>query len=136
MQPVISAEQMREIDRLTTEQYSIPSLLLMEAAATATFRTIASRFSEALHDKKGLILCGRGNNGGDGAALARSFARAGVHVDVVLFGRVSDIKGDARTNFEAVKQLASFRAGSDSLPSPLTFVECHSVAAWEALARP
>src|SRR5437588_12119191 len=115
MQSVISAGQMREIDQLTTEQYAIPSLLLMEAAATAVFRTIDSRFADTLRDKKALILCGRGNNGGDGAALARCFARAGVHVDVVLFGSISDTTEAGRVNFEAVKQLASFKAGSDSV---------------------
>jgi NAD(P)H-hydrate epimerase len=126
---------MREIDRLTVEQYATPSLLLMEAAATATLRAIAAKFPESLASKRARILCGRGNNGGDGAALAREFARVG-HVDVVLFGKVEDTKGDARTNFETVRRLASFAAGSSSLPSPLTFVECESVSAWEDLARP
>jgi hydroxyethylthiazole kinase-like uncharacterized protein yjeF len=127
---------MRQIDRLTVEQYAIPSLLLMEAAAAAALRSISSRLSEKLEGKKARILCGRGNNGGDGAALARAFWRAGVHTDVVLFGRIDDTKGDARTNFEAVRQLSSFNAGSSSLPSPLTFVECDSVAVWEEIARP
>ena len=127
---------MREIDRLTVEQYATPSLLLMEAAAAATLRAISSRFSGNLQGKKARILCGPGNNGGDGAALARELARVGVHADVVLFGRVEDTKGDARVNFEAVRRLASFAAGSSSLPSPLTFVECDSVSAWEDIARP
>ena len=127
---------MREIDRLTVEQYATPSLLLMEAAASATLRTISSRFSENLQGKKARILCGRGNNGGDGAALARELARVGVHTDVVLFGRVEDTKGDARVNFETVRRLASFEAGSSSRPSPITFVECDSVSGWEEMARP
>src|SRR2546422_2028250 len=126
---------MREIDRLTVEQYATPSLLLMEAAASATLLTISARFSENLEGKKARILCGRGNNGGDGAALARALARVGVHTDVVLFGRVEDTKGDARVNFETVRRLASFEAGSSSRPSPITFVECDSVSAWEEMAR-
>jgi ADP-dependent NAD(P)H-hydrate dehydratase / NAD(P)H-hydrate epimerase len=134
--PVISAEQMRDIDRRTVEQYATPSLLLMEAAAGATFRSIASHFSDQLEGKKARVLCGRGNNGGDGAALARALARGGVQTDVILFGRVEDTKGDARTNFEIAKQLSSFHAGSSSLPSPLTFLECDSVATWEEAARP
>jgi ADP-dependent NAD(P)H-hydrate dehydratase / NAD(P)H-hydrate epimerase len=127
---------MREIDHLTAEQYATPSLLLMEGAAAATLQVIASRFGENLEGKKARVLCGRGNNGGDGAALARQLARVGVHTDVVLFGRVADTKDDARTNFEAVKRLAGFDAGSISLPPPLSFVECTSVSAWENLARP
>jgi hydroxyethylthiazole kinase-like uncharacterized protein yjeF len=127
---------MREVDRLTVEQYATPSLLLMEAAAAATLRTIASKSSEDLKGKTARILCGPGNNGGDGAALARQLAAAGVHTDVILFGRVENTKGDAHTNFETVQRLASFEAGSSSLPYLLTFLECDSISAWEDLARP
>jgi len=127
---------MRVIDRLTVEQYATPSTLLMEAAASATLKSISSQFQENLQGKRALILCGRGNNGGDGAALARGLARAGVHTDVVLFGELKDTRGDARINFEAVRRLASFEAGSNSLPAALSFVECDSVQSWEAIARP
>lgn len=127
---------MREVDRLTVEQYATPSLLLMEAAASAALRAISAKFDDELSGKKARILCGPGNNGGDGAALARQLADVGAHVDVVLFGRVENTKADARTNFEAVKQLASFEAGSSSLASPITFVECESVGSWEDLASP
>ncbi|MDQ2856035.1 MAG: bifunctional ADP-dependent NAD(P)H-hydrate dehydratase/NAD(P)H-hydrate epimerase, partial [Acidobacteriota bacterium] len=82
MQPVITAAQMREVDRLTIEQYATPSLLLMEAAAAAALRAISSKFSQNLAGKKARILCGPGNNGGDGAALARQLAASGVHTDV------------------------------------------------------
>src|SRR5438045_3071262 len=99
---------MREIDRLTVEQYSTPSLLLMEAAAGAALRTITSKCSGSLAGKKARILCGPGNNGGDGAALARQMSEAGAHVDVVLFGQVENTKGDARTNFDTLRQLSSF----------------------------
>jgi hydroxyethylthiazole kinase-like uncharacterized protein yjeF len=136
VQPVITAAQMREVDRLTIEQYATPSLLLMEAAAAATLRTISSRFSEDLAGRKARILCGPGNNGGDGAALARQLAGAGVPTDVVLFGNIEQTKGDARINFEAAKRLASFEAGSTSQPSPITFVECDGISAWEELAGP
>ncbi|MCU1266728.1 MAG: yjeF C-terminal region, hydroxyethylthiazole kinaserelated/yjeF N-terminal region [Acidobacteria bacterium] len=136
VQPVITAAQMREVDRLTIEQYATPSLLLMEAAAAAILRTISSRFSEDLAGKKARILCGPGNNGGDGAALARQLAGAGVHTDVILFGRIEQTKDDARANFQAAKRLASFEAGSTSQPSPITFVECDGISAWEELAGP
>jgi hydroxyethylthiazole kinase-like uncharacterized protein yjeF len=135
MLKVISAEEMREIDRLTTAQYATPSLLLMEAAAGAAARAISSRFAGDMTRKTVRIFCGRGNNGGDGAALARALSFAGAHVDVVLFGRLEETKGDARTNFEIVRRLSSFEAGSHDLPSPLTFVECDAVSTWEKLAR-
>ncbi|HWW74731.1 MAG TPA: NAD(P)H-hydrate dehydratase, partial [Pyrinomonadaceae bacterium] len=74
----------------------------------------------------------RGNNGGDGAALARVLWTAGARADVLLFGRVEETKGDARANFEIVRRLAGFDAGSARLPSPLSFVECRDIPAWEA----
>ena len=83
MQPVLSAEQIRDIDRLTVENYHVPSLLLMEAAGGACLDAIQSRLDNDLTGKKALILCGRGNNGGDGAALARGLTRTGMHCTVV-----------------------------------------------------
>lgn len=136
VQPVLSAEQIREIDRLTVENYHTSSLLLMEAASGACMAAIRTRFNDDLADRKALILCGKGNNGGDGAALARAMSRAGMHCSVVLFGKLSETSGDARTNFESVARLASFEAGSPESPPPLTFIECESVAAWEHIAKP
>jgi ADP-dependent NAD(P)H-hydrate dehydratase / NAD(P)H-hydrate epimerase len=136
VQPVLSAEQIREIDRLTVENYQTSSLLLMEAASAACLEAIRTRLEGQLADKKALILCGKGNNGGDGAALARAMSRAGMHCSVVLFGKLSETTGDARTNFESVARLASFEAGSPESPPPLTFIECESVGAWEQLAKP
>lgn len=99
MQKVLTAEQMREVDRLTTERYGIPSILLMENAAHAVARVITEKLGGSVKDKSILILCGKGNNGGDGAALARILSLAGASIDVVLFGKVKDTKGDARINF-------------------------------------
>lgn len=127
---------MRQIDRLTVDNFETPSLLLMEAAADATLRAIASHFSGDLKNKKARVLCGPGNNGGDGAAVARALARTSVQTDVVLFGRVEDTKGDPRTNFEIVRRLASFEAGSSVMPSPLSFFESATVSDWEEVARP
>ncbi|HEU5460588.1 MAG TPA: NAD(P)H-hydrate dehydratase [Pyrinomonadaceae bacterium] len=135
MQPVLSAEQIREVDRLTVENYHVPSLLLMESASAACLDAIQLRLG-VLTSKKALILCGRGNNGGDGAALARALCRAGMHCAVVLFGKLSETTGDARTNFEAVSRLASFEAGSHESPPPLTFIECDGIPAWEQIAKP
>lgn len=135
MQPVLSADQIREVDRLTVENYHVPSLLLMEAASGACLDAIQARLKN-LTGKKALILCGRGNNGGDGAALARGLSRAGMHCAVVLFGKLAETIGDARSNFEAVSRLASFEAGSPQSPPPLTFIECDGIPAWEQIAKP
>jgi len=127
---------MREIDRLTVEDYHTTSLLLMESASAACLEAIRARFNGDLTGKRALVLCGKGNNGGDGAALARGLCRASVQCDVVLFGKFADTTGDAHTNFESVRRLASFEAGSAEAPAPLTFIECEDVSGWERIAKP
>jgi hydroxyethylthiazole kinase-like uncharacterized protein yjeF len=114
---------MREIDRLTTERYGTPSLVLMENAASAVVRVIVAAFSGDVAGKNVLVLCGRGNNGGDGAATARLLAHAGAQVRAILFGSIDDTRGDARTNFEALKSLAR-DASSTSITGTVRFATC------------
>lgn len=102
MQKVLTAEQMREVDRLTTTRYGIPSIILMENAAHAVARVITEKLGGSVKGKSILILCGKGNNGGDGAALARILGISGAFADVVLFGKVKDTNGDARINFNVL----------------------------------
>jgi ADP-dependent NAD(P)H-hydrate dehydratase / NAD(P)H-hydrate epimerase len=106
MQKILSTEEMREIDRLTTEKYGIPSLLLMENAAHAAAQAILKKTGGSVADKSVLIFCGKGNNGGDGAALARVLWTMGADVEVCLFGKLEDTKGDARTNFEILQKIS------------------------------
>lgn len=116
---------MREIDRLTTEKFNIPSFRLMESASTACFEAVRARFDGLLSGKTALVLCGKGNNGGDGAGLARLLVEAGVHCTVVLFGKVTETRGDARTNFDSVQRPAG---------SLLTFTECTDTSTWEKIS--
>ena len=116
---------MREIDRLTTERKGIPSFILMENAATATVRAVAERSWGGVAGKSILVLCGRGNNGGDGAATARLLALAGANVDVVLLGSIEDTRGDARINFESVQNPVS--------GATVKFFECRSDDEWKDL---
>src|SRR5688572_10071917 len=113
---------MRELDRVSIERYGIPSLVLMENAAAATARVIASASPEIANSSV-LVLCGRGNNGGDGAATARLLAHAGANVTAMLFGSIADTKGDARTNFEA---LASLAQDSSAAKGVVRLIECAS----------
>lgn len=99
MQKILTAEQMREVDRLTTERYGIPSILLMENAAHAVARVITDKLGGSVQGKSILILCGKGNNGGDGAALGRILSLSGAFVEVALFGKIKETRGDARINF-------------------------------------
>ncbi len=110
MQKVVTSEEMREIDRLTTEKYGIPSILLMENAAHAAARVITEKLGGSVAGKSFLILCGKGNNGGDGAAMARILWTLGADVFVYLLGKIDETKGDARTNFEITEQIAAVQS--------------------------
>lgn len=103
---VLTAAEMRGVDRLTTEKYGVPGLLLMENAAARCVKAIEKKFGSAT-GKRALIICGKGNNGGDGASLARLLHTRGAAVCALLLGRVDDARGDARTNFEIARALAS-----------------------------
>ena len=107
MRPILTAAQMREVDRLTTERYGIPSISLMENAALAVARVIKDRFGGSAEGRSILILCGKGNNGGDGAALGRLLAAENATVETLLFGNVAVTKGDARMNFERAGESAA-----------------------------
>src|SRR4051812_48050193 len=104
MQKVLTAEQMREVDRLTTERYGIPSILLMENAAHAVAEVVSEELGGSVAGRSIVILCGKGNNGGDGAALARILGMRGAHVDVLLLGKIKETAGDARVNFGVLCQ--------------------------------
>ncbi len=119
MQKVLTAAQMREVDRLTTEKFGIPSILLMENAAHAVARVITEKLGGSLDSKSVSVLCGTGNNGGDGAALARILWSQGADVYLYLFGRIDEAGGDARVNFEAVRCLDH----RDPPFSPYLFIE-------------
>jgi hydroxyethylthiazole kinase-like uncharacterized protein yjeF len=131
---IISTAEMREIDAQTTARYLVPSLLLMETAAQSSLRAILARFPCGLRKRRALVLCGRGNNGGDGAALARLLWLAGAQANVILFSRVEEAKADARTNFEITRSLSRFDAGTQTQPPPLSFTECLSDSQWEELS--
>ncbi|HBR57857.1 MAG TPA: bifunctional ADP-dependent NAD(P)H-hydrate dehydratase/NAD(P)H-hydrate epimerase, partial [Blastocatellia bacterium] len=123
MQKVITAAEMREVDRLTTEKYGIPSIILMENAAQAAARALIGEFGGNIRGKTAVILCGSGNNGGDGAALARILWTLGANCSVFLVGNLAKTKGDAFTNFNAVKTISEAKKNSDARENFLHFSE-------------
>jgi ADP-dependent NAD(P)H-hydrate dehydratase / NAD(P)H-hydrate epimerase len=129
MRKIVTAEEMREIDRLTSERYGIPSLLLMENAAQAAARVIVEKLDGSIEGKSALILCGKGNNGGDGAALGRILWLMGADVEVCLFGLVTDTKDDARVNFDILRNIAEDE-GFELSQSDLAFEEITSLEEW------
>jgi hydroxyethylthiazole kinase-like uncharacterized protein yjeF len=129
MQKILSAAEMCEVDRQTTEKYGIPSFLLMENAAHAAACVIADRLGGSLCEKSFLIFCGKGNNGGDGAALARILWQRGADVEVCYFGRVEEAKPEARTNLEILQKLSEQRFVDLTKPD-ISFEEFTQLEEW------
>lgn len=97
----LTREEMRELDRKAIEEYKIPGIILMENAG----RNVAEEVLKMIHDPRQIkvaILCGKGNNGGDGFVVARHLHNHNIPADVFLIARVSDIlkDGDAGTNLQ------------------------------------
>ncbi|MGH9760296.1 MAG: NAD(P)H-hydrate epimerase, partial [Blastocatellia bacterium] len=119
---VLTAEQMREVDRLTTERYGIPGLQLMENAATSVVNETLKTYGP-LGKKRVLVISGRGNNGGDGAAVARLLHEKGADIHLILLGRIEDAEGDARTNFDRARNLSASYAETFELSEVSTIEE-------------
>ncbi|HSI89014.1 MAG TPA: NAD(P)H-hydrate epimerase, partial [Pyrinomonadaceae bacterium] len=129
MRKVLTAAEMREVDKLTTERSGIPSIGLMENAARAVTDVVSEVLGVSVQGKSVLVLCGKGNNGGDGAAIARQLFQLGADVSVCLFGKVEETKGDARKNFEIVEKLSrATAAGGDAR---LILVEVETSKQWD-----
>jgi len=94
---IVSAAEMREIDRATSERFGVPSLTLMENAGSAVARFVLSDYPRA--ERVG-ILCGKGNNGGDGFVVARKLVEAGRAVRVLLLSDPEELRGDAAVMFQ------------------------------------
>lgn len=99
---VVTSKEMQELDRRAIEELGIPSLTLMENAG----RGVAEIVMEiAPANSSILILCGKGNNGGDGLVAARYLAERGFGVTVLLFCEPSELKNDPTVNFKKLSEL-------------------------------
>lgn len=97
---VVSADQMKMLDRKTIDDIGIPGAVLMENAGRGTVEHIRRRYPH-VGTGRIVVLCGRGNNGGDGFVIARYFFNAGARVAVLLFAPGEQVSGDARVNMDA-----------------------------------
>ena len=98
---ILSASEMRTVDKITTSKFSVPSPLLMENAGINLYLFLKSEFGKSLSSSSTVILCGKGNNGGDGLALARQLALRESCPNVVLLCRTKEIQGDAAIHLKA-----------------------------------
>jgi len=119
---VLSAAEMQACDRLTTERFGIPSIELMRAASAAVAAFARQEFPRA---RRVTVLCGRGNNGGDGMMAARLLASAGLEVTTLLLGGRDGLKGDAAT---AWRDLTSPAHGMIAIIETAADLEAHKAA--------
>jgi hydroxyethylthiazole kinase-like uncharacterized protein yjeF len=115
---ILTAAQMREADRYTIDEIGIPSLVLMENAGRQVVAAIEAAH-EARLEGRVAVLCGRGNNGGDGFVVARTLLQRGIDILVFVVGSLADVRGDARTNLDILGRLG------------LTVVEIGDEQSWE-----
>ncbi len=115
---VLNTQQMREADRRTIDEIGIPSVVLMENAGRQAVAAMEAAFDNLSSSRVG-VLCGLGNNGGDGFVVARTLVQRGVETSVFLLGSVGEVRGDARSNLEILGRIG------------LTVVELTSAEDWE-----
>ena len=118
---ILDSAQMREAEALTIEEIGIPARVLMENAGRQVAAAIETTFDE-LAIMRVAVLCGRGNNGGDGFVVARVLVERDVDVHVYLFGTSESVTGDARANLDVLRALG------------IEVVEIADTAAWELMA--
>jgi ADP-dependent NAD(P)H-hydrate dehydratase / NAD(P)H-hydrate epimerase len=112
---IVTSAEMRAIDRITSEQFGVPSLTLMENAGAAVAEFAVSACPSA---STFAVICGKGNNGGDGFVAARKLHEAGREVLVILLATPEELRGDGASNFKrlpahsAAPPFDKLRAGS------------------------
>jgi NAD(P)H-hydrate epimerase len=111
---ITTAVEMRAIDRASSERYGVPSLTLMENAGAAVAKLVR-RYGESAH--RVVIVCGKGNNGGDGFVAARHLHLAGREVKVLLLADPAELQGDAAAMYGKLPMEASVVASEKDLPA-------------------
>ncbi|MBU2497901.1 MAG: NAD(P)H-hydrate epimerase, partial [Proteobacteria bacterium] len=109
---LVKAAEMQEMDRLTIREVGIPGVVLMENAARGAARILLSHFAP-LEEAHVVLLCGRGNNGGDGYVMARYLRQARLQVTVIVLTEIQKVSGDALKNLDIIRRL-----GLDILEAP------------------
>jgi hydroxyethylthiazole kinase-like uncharacterized protein yjeF len=113
---IVSAAEMREIDRTTSERFGVPSLTLMENAGSAVARFVLSNYTRA---ERISVICGKGNKGGDGFVAARKLRETGLAVRILLLCSPDELRGDAAAMFQKLTihpQIARDESGLAATP--------------------
>ncbi len=120
---IVSAEEMRAIDRATSERFGVSSPTLMENAGAAVAEYALSRHAAA---GRIVVICGKGNNGGDGFVAARRLRERGKKVEVILLADSADLRGDAATMFGKLPSAATVVHSSEELRSERVRASLHA----------
>jgi NAD(P)H-hydrate epimerase len=100
---VVNSEEMRQIDNTTIEQVGIPGIVLMENAAKSVVNEMMK--DKTIFNKKVLVVCGIGNNGGDGFAISRMLNHYSIDCDTIIIGNTDKLANDAKINYDIIKKL-------------------------------
>lgn len=111
---IVSASEMRAIDRATSDRFGVPSLTLMENAGSAVAEHVLAQHASA---KKIVVFCGKGNNGGDGFVAARRLHAKEKTVQVILLADPVELKGDAAVMYGKLPVSATIVQSSEELNS-------------------
>jgi hydroxyethylthiazole kinase-like uncharacterized protein yjeF len=111
---IVTAEEMRGIDRATSERFGVPSLTLMENAGAAVAEHVLAHHHAA---RKIVVFCGKGNNGGDGFVAARRLHQKGKTIQVVLLADPAELKGDASVMYGKLPVAAIIVRSAEELKS-------------------
>lgn len=101
---LVKATEIQEMDRLTIQELGIPGIVLMENAGRGASRIFLEHFDPPLHSRV-LVLCGSGNNGGDGYVIARYLHLVGLTVEIVVLTRYEKVIGDALINLKVIRNM-------------------------------
>ena len=132
---IVSAAEMREIDRVTSEKFGVPSLTLMENAGAAVAECVLAILNESAGTRAPktcagaprtnasgatpaiVVICGKGNNGGDGFVAARLLLERKLQVEIVLLADPAELKGDAAAMYGRLPTAAIIVRSSEQLKS-------------------
>ncbi|MCX8030638.1 MAG: NAD(P)H-hydrate dehydratase [Thermodesulfovibrionales bacterium] len=122
---IVTAQEMREIDRITIDDYGIPSVVLMERAGLA----VALKIRELFPPKKVVVLSGRGNNGGDGLVVARILKNWGYRSKVIIIASEDELSKDCAIQYRIAKRFNI----EISFTSSVTYSDLHSAIVVDAI---
>lgn len=101
---LVKASEIQEMDRITIQELGMPGAVLMENAARGATRVFLDHFAPSTNSHV-VVLCGRGNNGGDGYVMARYLQQEGFRVTVILLSKLNNVSGDALINLKVIQKM-------------------------------